>query len=188
MSQLKYNSIEFKTKRKQEYCFVEANNLETTGSVHDGFNVVNLKKTPQKLTKDLSDCRMRLEAHLMFASELIDEQIAIPELDYDKYFETFAHQNDNRFDGVEVTKVQFIPNKEGELHGVKIFGKKVTQKTDKPYTNNISTPVIPLNKESDNYYKLVSILDAQVNDTIIAISNYLDKAKAVQSSQLKVAI
>lgn len=189
MSQLKYNSIEFRTKRKQEYCFVEANNLETTGSVHDGFNVVNLKKTPQPLTKDLSDCRMRLEVHLMLASELIDDVLNVTDnFDYEAYFENCDHQKDPRFDGVEVTKVQFIPNKAGELHAVKIFGKKVTQKTDKAYTNNISTPVIQLNKDSDHYYALVSIIDGQVNDTIIAISNYLDKAKAVQSSQLKVAI
>lgn len=185
---MKYNSIEFKTKRKQDYCFVEVNNLETTGSVHDGFNVVNLKKTPQPLTKDLSDCRMRLEAHLMFASEFADEKISVPELDYDKYFDEFGHQKDPRFYGVEVTKVEFIANKQGELSGVKIHGKKVTQNTDKPFTNTFSTPVIQLNKESDSYYPLVSFLDGQINDMIIAITNYLDKAKSIHSSQLKVAI
>lgn len=185
---LKYTSIEFFHKRKKDYCKVGFNQIETTGKGLEHFNALYTKQSDQPITKSISDCRFRLEAHLMFASELIDGSIDLDEnMDYEKYFKEFQHQKDERFDGVEVTKVEFIPNKEGELHGVKIYGKKVTQFTDKPYTNKFSTPVIQLNKESDNYYKLVTILDEQVHDLVKSIDDYVEKAQRRQDAQLKIA-
>lgn len=186
---MKYTSISFKNKRSKEYCTIEYNSKESGASVQQVYDVKNIKTTDQPITKELSDLRMNMEAHLMWASEFIDGGIDLDEkLDYETYFKTNQHQHDKRFEGVEVTKIEFVPNKEGELHGVKIYGKKVTQYTDKPFTNPIKTPVIQLNKESDNYYKLVSIIDGQVNDLIIEIGNFLEKAKAVKDSQLRVAI
>lgn len=185
---MKYNSVSFVTKRKKDYCHVEYNDTETSGKGQEYFNVVNLKKTDQPITKDLSDCRMRMEAHLMFASELIDNAINLDEnMDYEKYFKEMQHQKDSRFDGVEVDKIEFMANKAGDLAGVKIYGKKITQCTDKPFTNSIKTPVINLNKESDNYYRLVSILDEQVSDLIAAIDKYLERGMALKNSQLKIA-
>lgn len=185
---MKYNKITFSTKRNKEYCTVESNETETSGRGQEYFNVKLSKNTDQPITKDLSDCRMRMEAHLMFASELVDNTINLDEnLDYEKYFKEFAHQKDDRFNGVEVTKIEFVANKEGALSGVKIFGKKITQYTDKPFANDIKTPVINLNKESDNYYKLVTILDEQVHDLIKAIDDYLERGKMLKDSQLKIA-
>lgn len=185
---MKYNLIEFFTKRKKSYCKVGFNQIEATGKGLDHFNAVYTKISDQPISKAIDDCKMRLEAHLMFASELVDNAINLDEnMDYEKYFAEFRHQEDDRFAGVDVTKIEFIPNKEGELHGVKIYGKKVTQHTDKPYTNKISTPVIQLNKESDNYYPLVVELDGQVHDLLKAIDEYLEKAQAKKDAQLKIA-
>lgn len=185
---LKYTVIEFVTKRKKDYCKLGFNQIETTGKGLEHFNALYTKISDQPISKSIDDCKMRLECHLMFASELIDGSIDLDEnMDYEKYFAEFSHQDDERFNGVEVTKVEFIPNKEGELHGVKIYGKKVTQHTDKPYTNKISTPVIQLNKESDNYYKLVVILDEQVHELLKAIDEYQDKAQLRKDAQLKIA-
>lgn len=186
---MKYNKINFTTKRNKDYCTVEYNDTETSGKGQEYFNVVNTKKTDQPITKELSDVRMRMEAHLMFASELVDNAINLDEnMDYDKYFLNHEHQNDNRFDGVEVTSIEFVANKAGDLAGVKITGKKITQCTDKPFANVIKTPVINLNKESDNYYRLVTILDAQVHDLILAIDNFIARGLALKNSQLKVAV
>lgn len=185
---MKYNSIEFFTKRKKDYCKLGFNQIETTGKGLEHFNAVYTKISDQPINKAIDDCKMRLEAHLAFASEFIDGNINLDEnMDYEKYFKEFQHQKDERFNGIDVTKVEFIPNKEGELHGVKIYGKKVTQYTDKPYTNKFSTPVIQLNKESDNYYKLVVILDEQVHELISAIEEYAEQAQRRSESQLKIA-
>lgn len=185
---LKYNSVEFNHKRGKDYCKVSFNQIETTGNGLENYPAEYTKKSEQPINKLMSDCKFRLEAHLMFASELIDNSINLDEnMDYEKYFETFAHQQDDRFDGVEVTKVEFIANKEGELHAVKITGKKVTQHTDKPFTNVIKTPVIQLNKDSDNYYRLVILLDAQTNDLIKALDQYQEKARVMANAQLKIA-
>lgn len=184
----KYNSITFKNKRNKEYCIVESNETETSGKGQEYFNVVLTKNTDQPITKSLSDCRHRMEAHLMFASEFIDKSINLDEnLDYEKYFKEMEHQKDERFNGVEVTKIVFISNKEGNLSGVQVIGKKITQHTDKPFTNPIKTPVINLNKESENYYKLVVILDSQVSDLISAIDDFLERGKRLKDSQLKIA-
>lgn len=185
---MKYNLIEFFTKRKKAYCKLGFNQIEATGKGMEHFNAVYTKISDQPISKAIDDCKMRLEAHLMFASELVDNTINLDEnIDYEKYFEEFQHQKDARFNGVDVTKIEFIPNKEGELHGVKIYGKKVTQHTDKPYTNKISTPVIQLNKETDNYYKLVVILDSQIHDLIKAIDEHQEKVQARKDAQLKIA-
>lgn len=185
---MKINSIEFFQKRKKDYCKIGFNQLETTGKGLEHFNAVYTKISDQPITKAISDCKFRLEAHLMFASELVDNTINLDEnMDYEKYFKEFQHQQDSRFNGVDVTKVEFIPNKDGELHGVKIYGKKETQHTDKPYTNKFSTPVIQLNKESDNYYKLVVLLDSQVHDLLKAIDDYRDKVQQTKDAQLKIA-
>lgn len=185
---LRYTLIEFFTKRKKDYCKLGFNQIETTGKGLDHYNALYTKISDQPISKAIDDCKMRMEAHLMFASELVDNTINLDEnMDYEKYFKEFQHQQDQRFEGVDVTKIEFIPNKDGELHGVKIYGKKVTQYTDKPYTNKISTPVIQLNKETDNYYKLVVILDEQVHELLKAIDEHQEKAQAKKDAQLKIA-
>lgn len=185
---LKYNSVEFTHKRGKDFCKVSFNQIETTGNALEHYPAEYTKKSTQPINKLMSDTKFRLEAHLMFASELIDGSIDLDEnLDYEKYFETQAHQKDDRFNGVEVTKVEFIANKEGELASVKITGKKVTQLTDKPFANTIKTPVIQLNKDSDNYYKLVTILDGQISDLIKSLDDYCEKARVMANSQLKIA-
>lgn len=186
---MKYTSISFKNKRSKEYCTIEYNSKESGSTIQQVYEVKNIKTTDQPITKELSDLRMNMEVHLMYASEIIDGGIDLDEkMDYESYFKNNDQQKDKRFEGVEVTKIEFIPNKAGELHGVKVYGKKVTQYTDKPFTNVIKTPVIQLNKESDNYYKLVIILDKQVDKLIGEITNFLEKAKAMKDSQLKVAV
>jgi len=182
-----YKSIKFINKRKVDYCLVEYNDNEVSKE-REVYDVTYTKKSNQPINKDLDDCRMRMEAHLMFASEFVDNSINLDEnMDYEKYFKEFEHQQDPRFEGVEVSKVEFVYDKENKLSGVKIFGKKITQYTDKPFTNDIKTPVINLNKESDNYYKLVSILDVQVHDLIAAIDKWLERGRMLSNSQLKIA-
>ncbi len=186
---IKYKNIKFSKKRGKDYCQVEYNHTETTTDRNIQYDAVYTKKSDQPINKVLDDCRMRMEAHLMFASEFIDSTINLDEnMDYDKYFANHEHQNDNRFDGVEVTKVEFVENKEGNLSGVKIFGTKTTQYTDKPNTNNIHTGVINLDKQSDNYYKLVVLLDAQVHDMIKAIDSWLERGLELQNAQQKMKI
>lgn len=184
---MNYKSIKFINKRKVDYCLVEYLDTETSKD-REVYDVTYTKKSNQPINKELDDCRMRMEAHLMFASEFVDNTINLDEnMDYEKYFKEFAHQKDERFNGVEVSKIDFVYDKSNALSGVKIYGKKITQCTDKPFTNDIKTPVINLNKESDNYYRLVVILDEQVQELISAIDSWLERGFQLKNSQLKIA-
>ena len=189
---IKYKKITITRKRGQVYCEVTfpASEVAKTQEVYD---VKWVKSSNQPLTKNLSDCIERLIPHVLFSSEFIDNSINLnKDMDYEKWFKEFEWQKeglqqDVRFDNVDIDKVEFIENKEGMLSGVNITAHKTAVNRDKPIKNSFKSGVINLNKTDDMYYPLVSILDEQVQDMILAIDDWLARGKELKGSQLKIA-
>lgn len=191
---LKYKKIELTKKKRQTFCkvFFPDNEVSKTQEVYD---VEWAKSSNQPLNKELSDCIERMIPHLMFSSEFIDNSINLDvDMDYDKWFKEFEWQKkglqeDHRFDNVDIDKIVFIEDKEGNLSGVNIFGHKMAMNRSKPFKNPFKSGVIRLNKDEDIYYPLVTILDSQVHDMILAIDKWLETGKELKKgSQLRVAI
>ena len=189
---VKYKSLKLERKKGQVYCEVvfPDNEVSKTQEVYD---VKFTKRSNQPLNKELSDCIERMIPHLLFSSEFIDNSINLDkDMDYQKWFREFEWQKeglqqDVRFDNVDVDKIVFVENKDGELSGVEIFGHKVAVNRAKPKKNTFSSGIINLNKEDDMYYPLVSILDEQVQDMILAIDKWLQRGRELKASQLKIA-
>lgn len=190
MSQLKYKKLTLERKKGQVYCTVVAPNTETS-ITNEAYDVTNSKRSNQPLNKELSDCIERMIPHLLFASEFIDNSINLDkDMDYEKWFKEFEWQKeglqqDTRFDNVDIDKIVFIDDKDGNLVGVDIFGHKVAVKRSKPKKNTFSSGVIRLDKEEDKYYPLCTLLDEQVHDMILAIDKWLAKGAELKGSQLK---
>lgn len=187
---IKYKKIEITRKKGQVYCKVFFPDAEKA-TTQEVYEVEWSKSSNQPLNKELSDCIERMIPHLLFSSEFIDNSINLnKDMDYEKWFAEFEWQKeglqqDGRFDNVDIDKIEFVENKDGFLSGINIFGHKVAVNRPKPIKNPFKSGIIRLNKEDDNYYPLVSILDVQVQDMILAIDKWLAKGKELKKGQLK---
>lgn len=189
---IKYKSLELKRKKGQVFCKVIFPDAEKS-ITQETYDVEYSKSSNQPLNKELSDCIERMIPHLLFSSEFIDNSINLDkDMDYDKWFKEFEWQKeglqqDVRFDNVDIDKIVFVEDKDGNLSGVEIFGHKVAVNRSKPKKNTFSTGVIRLDKSEDVYYALVVILESQVQDMILAIDKWLAKGKELKGTQLKIA-
>lgn len=182
----KYSKIALTKVRKKEFVKISFKDVEQDNdrSVYENRNT---KESNRPINKEMSDSLSRMIPHLMFASEFADGTLKLNgEMDYEKWFKDHDYLDDPRFTGIEVVAVDFI-TKDNELTGVQIHGKRITQLTDNPFSNPFKTPVINLNKDQANYYKLVTILDEQIQDLILAIDKYMERGNQLANNQLKIA-
>lgn len=191
---IKYKKLELTRKKGQVFCkvFFPDNEVSKTQEVYD---VEWAKSSNQPLNADLSNCIERMIPHLLYSSEFIDVSIKLNvDHDFEQWFREFEWQKkglqeDGRFDNVDIDKIVFVEDKDGNLSGVNIFGHKMAMNRSKPFKNAFKSGVIRLNKDEDQYYPLVTILDGQVNDMILAIDKWLEAGKELKKgSQLRVAI
>lgn len=157
---------------------------KTTEGSKEGntFDVKYSKESNQFLSVDLDNAFRRLIPHLMFASELIDDSIKLDrDMDYPTWFKEHHYEDDNRFHNVVITEVEFIGTE--ALDAVKLHGYKATSRTDKEFKVKIETPVINLDRVAENRYPLVAILDEQINDLELELTEWLEKGKTLTKSQ-----
>lgn len=189
---IKYKSLELKRKKGQVFCKVIFPDAEKSNT-QEVYDVEFSKSSNQPLNKELSDCIERMIPHLLFSSEFIDNSINLDkDMDYEKWFAEFEWQKqglqqDVRFDNVDIDKIEFIEDKDGNLSGINIHGHKVAVNRSKPFKNTFKSGIIRLNKEDDLYYPLVSILDEQVQDMILAIDKWLAKGRELRDGQMRIA-
>lgn len=189
---IKYKKLEITRKKGQVFCKVFFPDAEKSNT-QEVYDVEWSKSSNQPLNKELSDCIEKMIPHLLFSSEFIDNSINLDkDMDYEKWFNEFEWQKeglqqDVRFDNVDVDKIEFVENKDGFLSGINIHGHKVAVKRSKPFKNTFKSGVIRLNKEEDSYYPLVVLLEAQVQDMILAIDKWLAKGRELKGGQLKIA-
>lgn len=177
----KFQKVVLTKKRKKTLIKVIYNTTEGSKEGNT-FDVKYSKESNQFLSVDLDNAFKRLIPHLMFASELIDDSIKLDrDMDYPLWFSDHHFQDDSRFDNVVITEVEFIGTE--ALDAVKLRGYKATSRTDKEFKVKIETPVINLDRVAENRYPLVAILDDQINDLQLELTEWLEKGKTLTKSQ-----
>lgn len=177
---MKYSRIQLTHKKNKTLVKVFYSQTEVTlaGDNHENEYT---KKTDQFMSKSLQHCVDVFKPHLLFASELAGDKINLDEnMDYMKWFNESNWEQDERFQGVEITEVQFIGS--DTLDSVKIKGYRETQNTEKPFKVNIETPVINLARDSEYAYAMVTILDEQADSLLIELEEYV-KGKTLSKSE-----
>lgn len=167
---MKYSKIQLNHKKKKTLVKVFYNQKEVSKEGNSTDNKYT-RETDQFMSRKLSDAVGVFKPHLMFASELAGTSIDLDEkLDYPKWFSEGEWEDDTRFQGVEITEIQFIGN--DTLDSVKIKGYRTTQLNDKPFKVKIETPVVNLDRVAENHYALVSLLDEHSDTLIHEIDNF----------------
>lgn len=142
-----------------------------------------LKESEQLAHKDLTNAFARLTPHLLFSTELIGEDIAIPSHIEDKeYFDKFHFEDDPRFADVHVTAVQTYGK--DSLDGVQLFGYK---ENSKGYQCKFKTDVIYLDRADPNHYQLLVILDSQIETLLHEVEEYIN-GKTVAKAQMELEL
>lgn len=184
---MKFSKIQLVHKKKKTLVKVFYNQHEVSKE-GNGFDVEYTKKTNQYMSRSLDEAFQVFKPHLLFGSELAGTEINLDEnMDYQKWFSEGHWDADSRFDGVEITEVQFIGNE--VLDSVKIKGYRRTQLTTKPFDVKIETPVINLDRVAENHYALVTLLDEHADILLQEIEKYLageTLTKAQQASLFEI--
>lgn len=182
----KFNKLTITQKRKKDYLRVTYNLVEVSKD-RQTFDANYIKTSNQPMTRELSDAIKKLIPHLMYGSELVDSTMKLKDnLDYEAFFNKFHFQDDERFDGVEVTGVQFYGKE--SLDSIKIFGYKETQLTAKPFKVKIETPVINLDRMEENRYALCALLCDHVDDLETLLDNWLTKGDTLPANQVEMEL
>jgi len=138
----------------------------------DAATVGNKKTYDKEAHRDLIYAFNRLCPHLLFQTELIDKSVAIPaDIEDKKYFDDFLFDDDERFEGVTVTKVQTFGK--NEIEGIKIFGEKTNSNGD---VCPLRTGVIYFNQNDGTEYALRTIVQSQYETLEFECEEY-DKGK-----------
>ena len=139
------------------------------------------KKTDQVAHKDLQYAFARLAPHILFYTELIGPEIAIPaDMEPVDFFNKFNYEDDLRFKGLEVTGIETIGK--NSIDGIRIKGTKENKFGD---ITPIKTTTIFLDRSPDNSkrYELVVLLSAQLETLITELESYCFEAKAMPKHQ-----
>lgn len=181
---MKYQKVQFTHKKKKTLVKVFYNETEVSLEGNH-FNVENTKKTDQYMSNALSKCVDMFKPHLMFASELAGDKINLDgTLDYQGWFSKGEWEKDTRFQGVEITEIQFIGN--DVLDSVKIKGYRATQETEKEFKVNIETPVVNLARESEFAYAMVVLLDEHANNLLLELDEFIKGKTLSKAEQLSI--
>jgi len=179
----KFDSVFITRKNKQNYLKVKFNKEEVSKDAQI-FNARYIKESNQLLSKELSNAFQSLTPHLLFATTLADNSIDLDEnLDYPKWFREDHWKDDERFNDVTITGVQFFGNE--ALDSVKLFGYKEVDWTDsgKSFKVKLETPVMHLSRSENNLYPLTVQLDEQISDLTAGVEAWLDKGETMTKKQ-----
>jgi len=168
---LNYKSLEVTVKSKKQYVKVTYSAVEQNKE-RQMFNAEHSKKSDQPINKQLSDAWDRLIPMLMYGTTLVGHSIDLDEnMDYDKYFREFEYNEDERFDGVNVTKAVFGGN--ANVESVKLYGYKLIEEFGKPFKVKFETPVIALDRHAENKFPLVVNLEEMCNDLQVLTKEWM---------------
>ena len=168
---LNYKKIEITVKSKKQFVKAEYSAVEQNKE-RQMFNADWSKKSDQPINRDLSNAWDRLIPMLMYGTTLVDHTINLDEsMDYDKYFREFEYNNDERFDGVNVTKAVFGGN--NNVESVKLYGYKLIEEFGKPFKVKFETPVIALDRHAENKFPLVVNLEEMCNDVQVLTKEWM---------------
>lgn len=178
-----FSKVLITKKNKQQYLKVifSKDEVSKDGQIFDARYV---KESNQLLSKSLSTAFQSLCPHLLFATTLADSSIDLDEnLDYPKWFREDHWKDDERFQDVAITGIQFFGNE--TLESVKLFGYKEVDWTDsgKSFKVKIETPVLHLSRSENNLYPLTIQLDEQINDLVAGVEAWLEKGETMTKKQ-----
>lgn len=177
---LKFNEIVVKKRGKNHTVKVKYSTTEV--GKNGTWSPKWTKESNQFLSADLNNCIERIIPHILFGAEYISDEIQLDgDMNYNKWFNEHEYLDDDRFTGVEVTKIQFIGNE--VLDSVKIWGHKITQRTEKPFKAPLETPVISLTRGTDHQYPLVVLLDEHMNNLLLALDNWLERGETLSKAE-----
>ncbi len=177
---LKFTELKIKKRGKQHK--IAAKWVSTEVGANGTWTPTWTKESNQFLSADLNNCIERIIPHILFGAEYISDEINLDDkLDYKKWFNEHQYLDDERFTGVEVTKIQFIGNE--VLDAVKIWGHKITQRTEKPFKAPLETPVLSLQRGGDYQYPLVTLLDEHMDNLLGALDEWLEKGKTLSKAE-----
>ncbi len=180
---MNYKKIEVTVKSKKQFVKVDFSKVETNKD-KQYFNTEWSKKSDQPINKDLSNAFDKLIPHLMFGTTLADKSIDLDEnMDYQKWFDEHHYADDERFDGVVVTKVHFFGN--NNVESVKLFGHKLIEEFGKPFKVKIETPVLALDRHAENKYPLVVELEAVANDIQVLTKKWLENGATLSKAEVE---
>lgn len=175
-------SIKIQMKKKREYLSVSYGDAEYSKDKQQ-FDADYKKVSDQPMSRSLSDVLDKLEPHLLYATELCSKEIILDEkIDARKWFNEFKFNEEERFQGLQITQVDFIGNN-GDIDSVKLYGYRETQETDKGFKVPLQTQVINLDRTADNHYKLVVILEEQITALYEAVEAWLLKGETLTKAQ-----
>lgn len=179
---LKFSQLEIKRKRKGKTLIKVTYNEDEVSRFENVWDTKKTKESNQYASVGLDNAIQAMIPHAMFGSELISTEIKLnKDLDYPLWFKDSHFKDDERFSYVEIDKIQFFGSEKAD--SVKIFAHRVTQLTDKAFKVKFETPVINLDKNGDNYYKLVTILTDQVDDLQTEIDHWTSKGDTLTKEQ-----
>jgi len=176
----KFKSIDVKKKGAKHTIKVVYNKDEVSKD-RDVWNAEYSKKTNQYLSVALQASLDGLIPHLLWSTELISDELVLDgELNYPKYFREHEFRKDERFDGVEISKIVFFGKE--KLDAVKLYGFKRTTKVSRGFNVKIETPQINLDRESQDY-ALLTILDEQMHDLMVELEAYVEELSSLNKAQ-----
>lgn len=122
----------------------------------DDAAIATTKKTSDKQAhRHLVDAFNRLSPHLLFQTELIDSKVAIPaDMEAEEWFQKFHFDDDDRFEGVSVTKIETFGK--DSVEGIRIIGQKENSNGD---VCPLKTGVIYFDREDPDHYPLNHIVE-----------------------------
>lgn len=147
--------------------------------INEPFSSIDTSNPDLEVHRHLKDALFRLIPHTLFSTGFADAKVSIPTAIEDKkWFDDGHFEDDERFSNIEVTGIDFIGKH--AIEGVKIHAVKSNGKDEK---TKFKTPVIYLDRNVEDAYQLVVILNAQLETLIFEIEAYMD-GKNANSNQL----
>lgn len=185
MEKQKITKVEVTRKNKKNYVKLFVKQVVVNKEFVQ-FSEENTKKSDQPMNRELASAWERLGPHLMYGSEMCDTTILLDEsIDERKWFNEAKFLDEERFQGVECTRVEFVTGAEGVLEGVKLYGHRTTQLTEKPFKAPLETPVLSLARGLTNGYKLVVVLDEHIQDVLDGLVRWHEHGETLSKIQME---
>lgn len=139
------------------------------------------KKTDQIRHKDFQAALDKIAPHILIRGEFTNIMDRLDRPIDMKWFSDFSHEDDPRFDGIEITGV-IIQGKDA-TDGVQLVGRKVMEDGG---VIELKTPSIGLfNDGSDYYYPLADILSSQI-ETLLTEAESFVNGKTGATKQMEI--
>lgn len=179
---MKIDKLQVTTKKKRDYIKLSFGKVEVSKE-KQMFDARFTKQSDQPMSRALSDALDKLAPHLLYATELCTTEIILDEkLDARKWFDEFQFNEEERFQGLKITGVEFIGNND-VVDSVKLSGYRETQLTEKGFKVPLETQVINLDRTAETHYALVVILEEQIEALHEALIGWLEKGETLSKAQ-----